>query len=353
MKYSVIGLMSGTSMDGLDIAWCEFKYLNETWHFKIKKAVTNPYSKEWEDLLRKSRNLDRVDLNKLDVLYGKLLAVEVSKFIAQFNIGHVDFVASHGHTVHHKPEEGVTIQIGNGIELSRILGIDVIYDFRMQDVQLFGQGAPLVPIGDQLLFSQYESCLNLGGFANISFSEKGERLAFDICPVNIVMNYYAGLLNLPYDDGGNIARGGNTDPMMLKELNNLAYYKMEIPKSLGVEWVDKYVFPLINNSLGVKDILRTLIEHVVCQIQIVLKKYKINSILITGGGAFNTFLIERLIESSESEIIIPSSEVVNYKEAMVFGFLGVLRIRNEVNVLKSVTGAKYDHCSGKITRNYV
>ena len=352
MKYSVIGLMSGTSMDGLDIAWCEFEYLNKTWHFKINNAVTKSYSEEWEEKLKNARNLSVKKLKELDVKYAELLALEVRSFIQKYNIK-ADFIASHGHTVHHRPEEGITIQIGDGATLSKSLGVDVVYDFRTQDVALLGQGAPLVPVGDQLLFSEYESCLNLGGFANISLTEKGERLAFDICPVNIVMNYYANALNLEYDSEGSIARSGQVNSELLMTLNNLEYYKADIPKSLGIEWVEKNIFPLINKEIEIKDVLRTVVEHIAFQIHSVLEKHGVESVLVTGGGAFNTFLLECLSNEPRYKIIVPISKVVDYKEAMIFGFLGVLRIRNEVNVLKSVTGAKHDHSSGKIARKQV
>jgi len=348
MKYSVIGLMSGTSMDGLDMAWCEFEYQNEKWVFTLKKAVTQSYDPYWEKKLINARELCEADLIRLSEQYGEWLASVVQGFISGNKIKNLDFVASHGHTVHHRPDEGVTVQIGNGELMSQRLDAKVIYDFRTQDVLYGGQGAPLVPIGDQLLFHTHESCLNLGGFANISFQWKGKRIAFDICPVNIVMNHYAQKLGKKYDKDGEIAKTGQVLPDLLMQLNELEYYHIAIPKSLGIEWVEEFMFPLLSASYSAEDVLRTFVEHIIIQIDRVVMQYKLKTILITGGGAFNSYLIHSLKEKSLADITIPDSEIVDFKEALIFAFLGVLKVRGEVNILKSVTGANQDHCSGKI-----
>lgn len=348
MKYSVIGLMSGTSMDGLDLAWCDFEYQNGKWGFDLKKAITLGYDEHWENKLRNARELTEVELENLDLEYGKWLAHTVWDFMRKNDIEHVDFVASHGHTIHHRPEEGITVQIGNGEIMSEQLRAKVVYDFRIQDVLLGGQGAPLVPIGDQMLFYKYESCLNLGGFANISFEWKGQRVAFDICPVNIVMNHFAGKLGKRYDKDGALAKKGKILPEVLSQLNDLEFYDADIPKSLGIEWVEKFISPILVSDYDVEDVLRTFVEHIVVQIDKVLRRYKVKNLMITGGGAFNSYLIQKLKEKSVAKITVPENQIIDFKEALIFAFLGVLKIRGEVNVLKSVTGASRDHCSGKI-----
>lgn len=342
----VIGLMSGTSLDGLDVVYVRFDtqiYQN----FEIIYSETVPYSKKWKELLQNAITFSEDKLQVLDNEYGKLLGKFINQFIEKNKIKKVDFVASHGHTVFHKPDEGITLQIGNGQEISNITTQKVICDFRTQDVKFGGQGAPLVPIGDELLFGNYESCLNLGGFANISFKENAKRIAYDICPVNIVLNYYVQKLGFEYDNEGKIASEGTINSGLLSTLNSLDYYKKSPPKSLGLEWVQSIIFPLIDeNKLEITTILRTFTEHVAIQLGLNISKNK--NVLITGGGTFHAFLIERLQHHTQAKIYIPSKKIINFKEALVFAFLGLLRVDNQINCLKSVTGAKRDHSSGCI-----
>ncbi|HKJ06628.1 MAG TPA: anhydro-N-acetylmuramic acid kinase, partial [Flavobacteriaceae bacterium] len=243
---------------------------------------------------------------------------------------------------------GYTLQIGNGPQIFNATKVKTICDFRVQDVQLGGQGAPLVPIGDKLLFSKYNYCLNLGGFANVSFEEKNKRIAFDICPVNIVMNFYAKQLGKEYDNKGLIARKGKIHKTLLNDLNAISFYKKTPPKSLGFEFVKAVIFPLIQKyNLPVPTILRTFIEHIAIQMASVIKGEK-KECLITGGGAFNTFLIEVLAQKTAVKLILPSEEIINYKEALIFALLGYLKNFNQVNCLQSVTGASRNHSSGVI-----
>jgi anhydro-N-acetylmuramic acid kinase len=241
------------------------------------------------------------------------------------------------------------LQVGDGQLIANNTKQKVICDFRTQDVRLGGQGAPLVPIGDELLFSDYEYCLNLGGFSNISYKLKGKRIAFDICPVNIVLNHYVNKLGYEYDDAGSTASKGTINEELLDALNKLDFYHQKPPKSLGLEWVKKEVFVLIDAlETDVSTVLRTFVEHVAYQIGKVI--YKSNSVLITGGGAFNTFLIERISFYSETVIELPSKELIDFKEALLFAFLGLLKSKNQINCLASVTGAQKDHCSGVVYR---
>ncbi|WP_411768706.1 anhydro-N-acetylmuramic acid kinase [Winogradskyella sp. A3E31] len=346
-KYQVIGVMSGTSLDGIDIIFAEFEY-NGSWSYIIKEAETKPYTDYWRSLLSNLTSKSSSKLQQIDEDYSIYLGSVIKEFIDENKIKSLDFVTSHGHTALHQPEKNLTYQIGNLQVLSDILGVKVICDFRKADVELGGQGAPLVPIGDQLLFSDYEFCLNLGGFANISYNTKTDRIAYDICPVNIVLNRLVSELEVEYDKGGRIAKRGSIDESLLSELNALNYYSLEPPKSLGLEWVEEHVFSVLKNyNLAIEDKLRTFVEHIALQIsKVISTEHK--KVLVTGGGAYNDFLISRITHHSKSEICIPDSSLVEFKEALIFAFLGILKDRNETNCLSSVTGALKDHSSGNI-----
>ena len=340
--------MSGTSLDGIDLAYIIFNFTDH-WNFKIEKCTTIPYSKEWTHVLQNLVSNTSNSLKEIDSNYTKHLAKVILDFIKKNNIQDIDAICSHGHTALHQPEKGVTYQIGNLKELATLTNTKVVCDFRVQDVALGGQGAPLVPIGDKLLFSKYHYCVNLGGFANISFEEKNKRIAFDICPVNIVLNHYVQKLGVEFDDQGKLAATGNINTQLLEQLNTLDFYKEPYPKSLGLEWVKKEVFPLIDAfSIAIKDILKTFVAHIAIQIANEINKKENATVLLTGGGAFNTYLINQIKNRTNNKVIIPSTEIINYKEALIFGLLGVLKLREEVNCLSSVTGASKNHSSGKI-----
>ena len=340
IKYSVLGVMSGTSLDGLDLAICTFTKKGN-WEFKIEKQATIKYSDYWKNTLENLRTKNKKLITTTDVEYGAFLG---EKIIAFLDNEKVDFIASHGHTIFHQPENKYTLQIGDGKTIAKTTGITTINDFRSLDVSLGGQGAPLVPIGDLHLFPNYKYCINLGGFANISIKKESEITAFDICPVNIVLNQVCKELNIDYDNNGDIAKKGKLVPKLIQQLNQLSFYEKIPPKSLGREWVEKQIIPLIINQ-KTEDVLHTFCEHIAMQIG----KYLNNeTALFTGGGVFNNYLMERIKHYSSSKIIIPNNTIINFKEALLFGFLGVLRIRNEVNCLQSVTGADRDNCGGII-----
>jgi len=338
--------MSGTSLDGVDIAQIHFTK-DEQWHFEIVNAETIPYPHEWKKELEEAINFNSKDLDELNERYTGYLAEIISAFIKKYGITNLDAVCSHGHTIKHEPENKYTLQIGNLPQLAGLLNLKVVCDFRVQDVALGGQGAPLVPVGDELLFPEYDYCLNLGGFANISTVKEGRRIAYDICPVNIVLNKLTEKLGLPYDDEGKIAASGSLIPELLKGLNALPFYTKLPPKSLGLEWVTVNIFPLVENSgHKTEDLLCTFTEHVAMQLAGNFKEGA--SVLTTGGGTFNSYLLKRVAHYRKIKIIIPAREVIEYKEALIFGLLGVLKWRGEVNCLKSVTGAIKDHSSGII-----
>ncbi|RKS01719.1 anhydro-N-acetylmuramic acid kinase [Flavobacterium sp. 102] len=348
-SYTVIGVMSGTSLDGVDLAHINFTVLKDKWQYKILESETVSYNDDWLNKLRTAVDFSKAELKQLNQDYTILLGNIIKDFINKHKITHLDAVCSHGHTVLHQPQNGYTLQIGNLKEMAKIVGETIVCDFRVQDVKLGGQGAPLVPIGDRILFSEYDYCLNLGGFSNVSFEQDGKRIAFDISPVNTVLNFYANKLGLAYDDKGNIARSGETDMTLLEELDNLSYYQKPYPKSLGFEFVKSIVLPLMESyDISLEDKMHTFIKHIAKQTAFALPERK-GKMLVTGGGAYNTFLLESMQDYlPELSLIVPDAKTLEYKEALIFGLLGVLKLRKEINVLSSVTGAKKDHSSGSI-----
>lgn len=351
VSYNVIGVMSGTSLDGLDIAYCSFSLdNNKQWTYKINDAVTIDYTEELTIQLKNAIQLSGLELMLLHNELGNFIGHSINNFIENNNINRttVDAVSSHGHTIFHQPQKQLTTQIGNGANIASVTKLPVICDFRTTDVALGGQGAPLVPIGDQLLFSEFDYCINLGGIANVSYQENQQRIAFDICPVNIVMNSLALELGLPYDKDGKLAKSGTINTDLLKQLNQLDFYKINPPKSLGIEEITKNCFPILNGStIPTVDKLTTFVEHIAIQISNTITTGN-KKILFTGGGTLNSFLMERIKFNTKNQIIIPSSQLIDFKEALIFAFLGILRIRNEVNCVKSVTGATQNSVGGCI-----
>ncbi len=460
--FTAVGVMSGTSVDGLDMALCRFTRVEQLhgdagagsarvekdpyagagsassdnnpvsgpqWHFEILKTKTLSYSgTSWPERLAGAETADGYTLAQVHRDFGRFTGEAVKEFLAEGPLDttdqagpaspRVDLIASHGHTIFHRPEKQITLQIGDGAEIAAVTGITAVSDFRRLDVALGGQGAPLVPIGDELLFGQYGYCLNLGGFANVSFRESGKRIAFDICPVNIVLNRLARQLGMEYDKDGAAAASGEVDRQLLAALEGLDFYRLDGPRSLGKEWVDEVFMPVVDASdASVEDKLRTVCEHVALRIADVIAakpphpdiideersagdttqspggsagtsgdttqspgdttqspggsagtsgRDKLpgsdkpdeefldqgatgaETLLVTGGGAKNVFL-RGLISERASPVytVIPDERLVDFKEAVVFAFLGVLRMRNEINCLAAVTGARQD-CSGGI-----
>jgi anhydro-N-acetylmuramic acid kinase len=353
-NWYVIGLMSGTSLDGVDLAYVKISR-KRGYHFEIIKTKSVNYSEIWKKRLESAFESSGEELAKLHADYGVFLGELASDFMAKNNIENLDFIASHGHTIFHDPGQNYTMQIGSGAHLACRSGVKVICDFRVQDVALGGQGAPLVPIGDMLLFSDYDFCLNIGGFANVSFDHLDERIAYDICPANIVLNHFTRLQGFDYDDKGRMASNGSINASLLAKLNALAFYDQQQPKSLGYEFVADVILPIFADfDLSLEDKLRTFIEHCAIQISDNINEASVNfdkeelQVLITGGGALNDFMIERIKDHTNAQIVIPSREIIEFKEALLFAFLGVLKDQGEVNCLKSVTGAMKDHSSGVI-----
>lgn len=340
--------MSGTSLDGLDIAYCEFEEQNGRWSYKIIEAETVPYSEEFRKRVIAIENASAVELSSFDVELGHYFGRLTREFIDKHSLT-PDFVCSHGQTIFHQPAKGYTTQIGNLAALCSEVRMKTIGDFRTLDVMLGGQGAPLVPIGDLLLFADYDNCLNIGGFSNISHKQDGKITAFDICPVNIVLNHLCGKIGLPFDKDGHLAAENKTDESLLAELNALPYYADKSGgKSLGKEWVLSEVFPLLERSgLSTEDQIATFTTHAAEQIS---KNILSGRTLVSGGGAYNTHLLNLIRQNSQSEIEIADKTTTDYKEAMIFAFLGVLREREQVNCLASVTGASQNTCGGSVVQ---
>ena len=340
-----IGLMSGSSLDGLDLALVRLSHDERGYRYQIEAAETLPYSQYWHDQLANAFLSTPEALKPLDKEYGAYLGRQVASFIDKTG-RKPDFVASHGHTVFHKPEQRFTLQIGDGQALADACGITVVNDFRSEDVGKGGQGAPLVPVGDRLLFAEYDICLNIGGIANLSY-ETDRRIAYDICIANQALNWLAQREGMAYDKGGMMARQGQIDDNLLKALNNNEFFSQRPPKSLGREFFETYQKALLE-SHPTHDALATFVEHIAMQTAQAIGALPQGKMLVTGGGALNSYLIERIQNHTHHQVVVPDRMTVDYKEALIFALLGMLRLEGQTNVLCSVTGAPSDSCSGKI-----
>ena len=341
---TIIGLMSGTSMDGVDLICANYHRKNGHFNFDLLHSSTVPYSKELAHKLEDAICFSAVELLKLDKELGRFYGNCINDFCVKnkINKSEIACIASHGHTVHHQPENGFTLQIGCGTSIAITTGINVVNDFRTKDVVLGGQGAPLVPIGDQLLFAQYaQSFLNLGGFSNLSIL-KQFTVAYDVCPCNLILNFLAKKIGLSYDKDGLEAQKGIVHEDLLAALNSLPYYAQKHPKSLGAEFLEEHLLPrAIRFDLPIQDLLRTFTEHIAFQISCQFNEHSIESVYVSGGGAKNTFLMERIVAMNKNiSIIVPSNEIIDYKEAIIFGLLGALYLNDLPNTIPSVTGAK-------------
>ncbi len=347
MHFSVLGMMSGTSLDGVDLAFCNFIFENNQWKFEIVKAETIPYTAEWKKRLQTATQISGLELSLLNVEYGRLIGNWCKDFLQKNNLK-PDFISSHGHTIFHQPERNFTLQIGDGAAIAAVSGIKTINQFRNTDVALGGQGAPLVPIGDKMLFADYDFCLNLGGIANISYFENDTRKAFDISPCNMALNHIISRQGKAFDSEGQTAHSGQIIPEVLEQMNALDFYAKTPPKTLGIEWFEQYFKVLLSEKFPVEDLLRTSVEHIAIQIANCINPYHKNTVLTTGGGTLNRFLIERIQANCNAKIIVPNKQIIDYKEALIFAFLGVLRILEQPNCLQSVTGACKDNIGGAI-----
>ncbi|HZF65606.1 MAG TPA: anhydro-N-acetylmuramic acid kinase [Chitinophagaceae bacterium] len=358
MVYKVIGLMSGSSLDGLDIVYTELLEERGKWQFDIIASACYEYEAEWKDKLRTATDLSALDYQLLHTAYGHYLGGCVNRFIQEFGLEYkVALIASHGHTTFHFPQKKMTAQLGDGAAIAAVTGLPVVSDLRAVDVAFGGQGAPIVPIGEKLLLDEYHLFLNIGGIANISCAIGGKHLAFDVCPANRVLNSIALKSGKEFDQGGQMASVGNLNKELLQKLNELWYYALPAPKSLDNSFGADEISSLIRSfGLTDNDSLRTYVEHICYQIKLSIQNNFVlpneaSKLLVTGGGAFNSFLMSRLTEELRTlqiEVVVPESKIVEYKEALIMALIGVLRWRQEYNVLSSVTGAKRDSINGAV-----
>ena len=336
--------MSGTSLDGLDIALCDFKTENSITEFKLIASETFLYEPVWKERLQNAFDASAEHYFKLHSLYGQFIAEKINLFLKN-NHETADYIASHGHTVFHRPQLGFTSQMGCGATIAAKTGINTICDFRSLDVALNGQGAPLVPIGDRDLFHEFQSCLNVGGIANISFTKNGKTEAFDVCIANMALNYLTETIGKAYDDGGILASAGTCNQNLLEQLLSLE----SNGQSLGREWFETQFLPILNNStITLNNKLATCVEYLVLKISQILNENDLQSVLITGGGAYNIFFIERLKVHFKGTIHIPTDDVIQFKEAIIFAYLGYLRANKTINTLSSVTKASRDSIGGAV-----
>lgn len=355
MLYRAIGVMSGSSLDGLDIAFVELLHQSGTWQFDIVAADCYAYAADWKEKLQTATSLTALDYQLLHTAYGHYIGKEINRFIDENNLHYkASLVSSHGHTTFHLPPK-MTAQLGDGAAIAAETGLPVVSDLRALDVAFGGQGAPIVPIGEKWLLKDYDHYLNIGGIANISFRDNHAYTAFDVCPANRVLNMLVAREGKEYDAGGEIASGGKINAALLQQLAGLPYYSQPYPKSLANEFGTNDVYPLVDSfHLSTADALRTYVEHIVQQIKAAIRPNPQPPgarLLVTGGGAFNTFLVQRLSEELQPlniAVVVPEEKLVQYKEALVMAFMGVLRWRQEYNVLSSVTGAQRDSIGGAL-----
>jgi anhydro-N-acetylmuramic acid kinase len=357
MLYRAIGLMSGSSLDGLDIVFAELNEQAGQWTYEIIEADCFAYSPEWQNKLRRAIHLNALDYQLLHTAYGHYLGEQVNRFIEDHGLQYqVGLVSSHGHTSFHVPSQRMTAQLGDGAAIAAVTGLPVVSDLRALDIAFGGQGAPIVPIGEQLLLKDYSYYLNLGGIANISLNLPGGYIAFDVCPANRVLNMICSTIGKEYDEGGAMAATGMVNDALLRQLNELDYYRLPYPKSLANEMGTDIIYPLVAaTGLTPQDQLRTVVAHIVEQIRLSLSNIERPegpaNLLATGGGALNSFVIEQLqqaLEPLQIKVVVPEEKLVQYKEALVMALIGVLRWRQEYNVLSSVTGASRNSIGGAL-----
>lgn len=359
--FFAIGLMSGSSLDGLDICFVEFS-VNEqkTYDYKILQADCIEYTNEFRERLRNAPNLSAFEFAKLHTSLGKYFGELTNDFIQKNQIEKLDFICSHGQTIFHQPNSGFTTQIGCGAQIAAQTNCKVICDLRTSDVSNNGQGAPIVPIVEQYLFPDYKAFLNIGGIANISFRSEsdgknesdGNIIAYDVCAANTLLNYFAKQKGFDFDKNGNLAKSGLIIPALLNELNEINFCKQTAPKSLGTEHIFNDWIPFFEKyEKSIEDKLATAVEHIAIQVgNSINSTFNVqhSTLLVTGGGALNSFLIERIQKHTNLKVVIPDNLSIQYKEALSMAFIGLLRLLEIPNCLASVTGAKKDVIGGAI-----
>ncbi len=357
MVYKVIGLMSGSSLDGLDIVFAEVSEEAGAWGFEIVAASCYAYDSGWKARLQTATQLSAFDYQLLHVQYGAYLGAAVNRFVEEHALHYqVAFIASHGHTTFHAPAQKLTAQLGDGAALAAATGLPVVSDLRALDVAFGGQGAPIVPVGEKLFWNEYDLFLNIGGIANVSVNNPDDYIAFDVCSANRVLDALAQNAGHDYDSGGALAATGRPHDGLLKKLNALHYYTQPAPKSLANAFGADVVLPLLQSiPLSTQDALHTYVLHMAEQIKNAVARYRtghgVLKMLVTGGGAFNAFLVQQIqqhLQPLSVEVVVPDAQLVAYKEALIMALLGVLRWRQAYTTLPSVTGAARGSIGGAL-----
>ena len=355
--YKVVGVMSGTSMDGVDLAHCSLtEQEGGKWSYTINAAKTYEYNDVWRLRLSKLRNQNAINVYKTDRYFGEYIGELINEFLSEHSL-EADLIGSHGHTIFHQPENNISFQIGSPSAIAGVTDIPTVGNFRAMDVVKYGEGAPISGLGDQLLFNEFDMCLNLGGFANLSTVKDGTPVAYDVCPCNILLNRIAREFGQEYDEGGKIAEQGGINYDLLSDLNSIDYYSQPYPKSLGREWInDNFWFRVRQSDASKEDRMKTLVDHIGQQIGQNIENLTDDSsksrVYVTGGGAFNNALIDHIKTHTDAEVVVPDAQVVEYKEALIFALLGLLRVQNKPTVLASYTGAENDSIAGDLAGDF-
>lgn len=347
--YKALGAMSGSSLDGLDLALCEFRLSRGRWAYRIERARTVRFPEKLQARLATAMEASAFEHVQLDAELGAFIGQACRRFLKG---DRVDVIGSHGHTIFHQPSLGFSTQIGSGARIAAEAGAPVVCDFRSADVANGGQGAPLVPLAERLIFPEHRAFLNIGGICNVSIHSVKKVLGFDACIGNQALNQLANEAGAEFDRDGRMARRGTIHNGLLDRLSRLPFHAAKPPKSLGREWFVKEVLPLINErGITLEDRLRTVTEHIAIQVASALPSGA-PTVLITGGGARNRFLLERIAAHAKPLVEVPTPIVIDFKESLAFALLAVLRLRGEPTALASVTGAKRDSCGGALHLPY-
>lgn len=356
----VVGIMSGSSLDGLDIALCRFEQddLSGKLSFDLVDTAAIPFDENMMSRLGVGATMDVRSLKKLEVDLSRYIAESVNQFL-EAGAHTADYISCHGHTIWHVPEDGYTVQIGQGAIISELTGTPCICDLRSNDMAVGGQGAPVAPIVEQILFPEFDFYINLGGIANVSFHSDQEVISWDSVPCNQILNHYASQKGLPYDDGGSLAESGKVDKGLKEAWMSLPYFGRSYPKSMDNTWVKNHFLAGASSfDVSIEDALATMVDVCVSQIQGDIKDHvgdtggqHLRKCLITGGGAHNTYLVSQLSEvltHDDIEVIKPKDEIVDYKEAILMALMGFLRIEGISNTISSVTGARTNTIGGAV-----
>lgn len=359
MSELYIGVMSGTSMDGVDVALCE---VSES-HCKLLASLEYPFPQKLREeiieMIDGTASLHRV--GEMNHRLGLLFSEAVNALVSQedMDVNQIKAVGSHGQTLWHNPqgEYPCSIQLGDASLIAAKTHMDVVSDFRSKDVALGGEGAPFAPVFHQFLFDYLTKAVgvvNIGGIANLSVLQ--ERLVgFDTGPGNVLMDLWIQKhQNLPYDKAGAWAESGQVDQPLLEEMLSDAYFSKSAPKSTGRElFNDMWLNAVLLNHPDVKpqDVQATLLELTVETIANEVKKYKIEHLLVCGGGVKNSFLMRHLAKVLE-QIDLSSTDAYGINseqmEAMLFAWLAYKRMHREAVELKAVTGARHNGILGGV-----